>query len=326
MSLHWSTHGKKTNPSNINLTMSLISLQHRNKFLMILRYIHKICPFFSFVVALCVLTISFVVEKVVERTLMWGGFGMFSIWCNRLSMGTMFASLHMDKQVQERLLQFMGQILTQGSPPGLHGSFSTAWSGIQKSSLLLWRYCIHLTHRAWWMSSMGHVLSSNCSDCWDQLLMGMVRVTLFNLWIWFWLSMCCYVLDLGLQVYMLEIYQDTLIDLLLPKNGGKPKRLEIKKDPKVALKSCCFLSVISPLFSLSLTILLTTCFTLFSMFGRNFLFGSLVLSPVSLFLFWPFWEWCEVPLSIGSRNSVPVYSEFGTSRRWIVKNTERFPV
>ncbi len=84
---------------------------------------------------------------------------------------------------------------------------------------------------------------------------------------------------------MLEIYQDTLIDLLLPKNGGKPKRLEIKKDPKVALKSCCFLSVISPLFSLSLALLLTTCFTLFSLFGRNFLFGSLVLSPVSLFLF-----------------------------------------
>jgi hypothetical protein len=97
--------------------------------------------------------------------------------------------------------------------------------------------------------------------------------------------MCCYVPDLGLQVYMLEIYQDTLIDLLLPKNGGKPKRLEIKKDPKVALKSCCFLSVISPLFSLSLALLLTTCFTLFSLFGRNFLFGSLVLSPVSLFLF-----------------------------------------
>jgi hypothetical protein len=33
---------------------------------------------------------------------------------------------------------------------------------------------------------------------------------------------------------MLEIYQDTLIDLLLPKNGGKPKRLDIKKDSKVA--------------------------------------------------------------------------------------------
>jgi hypothetical protein len=33
---------------------------------------------------------------------------------------------------------------------------------------------------------------------------------------------------------MLEIYQDTLIDLLLPKNGGKPKKLDIKKDSKVA--------------------------------------------------------------------------------------------
>ncbi|CAM6062297.1 unnamed protein product [Sphagnum tenellum] len=36
----------------------------------------------------------------------------------------------------------------------------------------------------------------------------------------------------SLKVYMLEIYQDTLIDLLLPKNGGKPKRLDIKKDSK----------------------------------------------------------------------------------------------
>lgn len=41
---------------------------------------------------------------------------------------------------------------------------------------------------------------------------------------------------LGLvQVYMLEIYQDSLIDLLLPKNGGKQRKLEIKKDSKVEL-------------------------------------------------------------------------------------------
>ncbi|XP_024363319.1 kinesin-like protein KIN-14I isoform X2 [Physcomitrium patens] len=36
----------------------------------------------------------------------------------------------------------------------------------------------------------------------------------------------------SLQVYMLELYQDTLIDLLLSKNGTKPKKLEIKKDSK----------------------------------------------------------------------------------------------
>lgn len=37
------------------------------------------------------------------------------------------------------------------------------------------------------------------------------------------------------QVYMLEIYQDSLIDLLLPKNAGKPRKLEIKKDSKVII-------------------------------------------------------------------------------------------
>ncbi|KAG0610249.1 hypothetical protein M758_7G050400 [Ceratodon purpureus] len=36
----------------------------------------------------------------------------------------------------------------------------------------------------------------------------------------------------ALKVYMLEIYQDSLIDLLLPKNTGKPRKLEIKKDSK----------------------------------------------------------------------------------------------
>ncbi|XP_024387891.1 kinesin-like protein KIN-14I isoform X2 [Physcomitrium patens] len=38
----------------------------------------------------------------------------------------------------------------------------------------------------------------------------------------------------SLQVYMLEIYQDTLVDLLQPKFGfgGKPRKLDIKKDTK----------------------------------------------------------------------------------------------
>lgn len=35
---------------------------------------------------------------------------------------------------------------------------------------------------------------------------------------------------------MLELYQDTLIDLLLPKNA-KRLRLEIKKDSKVSISS-----------------------------------------------------------------------------------------
>ncbi|XP_024384676.1 kinesin-like protein KIN-14I isoform X2 [Physcomitrium patens] len=36
----------------------------------------------------------------------------------------------------------------------------------------------------------------------------------------------------ALKVYMLEIYQDSLIDLLLPKSAAKPRKLEIKKDSK----------------------------------------------------------------------------------------------
>ncbi|XP_024397614.1 kinesin-like protein KIN-14I isoform X2 [Physcomitrium patens] len=36
----------------------------------------------------------------------------------------------------------------------------------------------------------------------------------------------------SLKVYMLEIYQDSLIDLLLPKSAAKPRKLEIKKDSK----------------------------------------------------------------------------------------------
>ncbi|CAM6015279.1 unnamed protein product [Sphagnum balticum] len=51
----------------------------------------------------------------------------------------------------------------------------------------------------------------------------------------------------ALKVYMLEIYQDTLIDLLLPKNGGKPKRLEIKKDPKgmVVVENVTLMPIVS---------------------------------------------------------------------------------
>jgi len=51
----------------------------------------------------------------------------------------------------------------------------------------------------------------------------------------------------ALKVYMLEIYQDTLIDLLLPKNGGKPKRLEIKKDAKgmVVVENVTLLPIVS---------------------------------------------------------------------------------
>ena len=37
-----------------------------------------------------------------------------------------------------------------------------------------------------------------------------------------------------LQAYMVELYQDTLVDLLLPKNAKRLK-LEIKKDLKVLL-------------------------------------------------------------------------------------------
>lgn len=40
----------------------------------------------------------------------------------------------------------------------------------------------------------------------------------------------------GVSVYMLELYQDTLIDLLLPIARAKePPRLDIKKDPKVSI-------------------------------------------------------------------------------------------
>jgi hypothetical protein len=46
---------------------------------------------------------------------------------------------------------------------------------------------------------------------------------------------------------MLEIYQDTLIDLLLPKNGGKPKRLDIKKDSKgmVVVENATLVPIVS---------------------------------------------------------------------------------
>lgn len=36
---------------------------------------------------------------------------------------------------------------------------------------------------------------------------------------------------------MLEIYQDTLIDLLQPKTSGKARKLDIKKDAKVSSAS-----------------------------------------------------------------------------------------
>ena len=36
------------------------------------------------------------------------------------------------------------------------------------------------------------------------------------------------------QAYMIELYQDTLVDLLRPKNAKKQK-LEVKKDSKVHL-------------------------------------------------------------------------------------------
>lgn len=43
--------------------------------------------------------------------------------------------------------------------------------------------------------------------------------------------MCC-IKYLPMQAYMVELYQDTLVDLLLPKNA-KRLRLDIKKDIKV---------------------------------------------------------------------------------------------
>lgn len=46
-----------------------------------------------------------------------------------------------------------------------------------------------------------------------------------------------------IQVYMLEIYQDTLIDLLQPKTIGKAKKLDIKKDAKVSSSSSSALTV-----------------------------------------------------------------------------------
>ena len=36
----------------------------------------------------------------------------------------------------------------------------------------------------------------------------------------------------NVQAYMVELYQDNLVDLLLPKNA-KQQKLEIKKDSKV---------------------------------------------------------------------------------------------
>lgn len=58
-----------------------------------------------------------------------------------------------------------------------------------------------------------------------------------------------------IQVYMLEIYQDSLIDLLLPKNAGKPRKLEIKKDLKVRVTQ--FFQVHVDLYSRLLSLLMT---------------------------------------------------------------------
>lgn len=41
-----------------------------------------------------------------------------------------------------------------------------------------------------------------------------------------------------MQAYMVELYQDTLIDLLLPKNA-KHLKLDIKKDSTVIPSLCC---------------------------------------------------------------------------------------
>jgi hypothetical protein len=49
-----------------------------------------------------------------------------------------------------------------------------------------------------------------------------------------------YLIVSWVQVYMLEIYQDSLIDLLLPKNAGKQRKLEIKKDSKVSKLHCTY--------------------------------------------------------------------------------------
>lgn len=38
-----------------------------------------------------------------------------------------------------------------------------------------------------------------------------------------------------MQAYMVELYQDSLVDLLLPKNVKRPKKLDIKKDSKVII-------------------------------------------------------------------------------------------
>jgi hypothetical protein len=51
----------------------------------------------------------------------------------------------------------------------------------------------------------------------------------------------CLRIDIDLvlmQAYMVELYQDTLIDLLLPKNA-KRLRLDIKKDLKVSVVNQC---------------------------------------------------------------------------------------
>lgn len=64
-------------------------------------------------------------------------------------------------------------------------------------------------------------------------LFGVIKSTEYDL-----ANICVYCLIytsfvfMMMQAYMLELYQDTLVDLLLPKNAKRSK-LEIKKDSKV---------------------------------------------------------------------------------------------
>lgn len=56
-------------------------------------------------------------------------------------------------------------------------------------------------------------------------------------------------LVLTMQAYMVELYQDTLLDLLLPKNA-KHSRLDIKKDTTVMipmLRLLCFSNLVKVL-------------------------------------------------------------------------------